>query len=263
MKNDLVSIIIPTLNESKNIEACLTSIKNQNYRQVEIIVVDNFSKDQTLDISRKYTKKCYQKGSERSPQRNFGAQKAQGKYLLFLDADMQLAKGTIQDAINKTRSGNIIVAIPELSVGQNFWEKSIALERNLYQNEEFLAAARFFPKDIFLRLKGFDNKLIAGEDWDITIRAQNLKYKLVFGKTPIIHNENVQSLKAILKKKNYYSRNIVLYAKKHPEEFKKQSSFQSRFAIIIKNLPKLLADPLHTFGFIILKILIWYDWRIK
>lgn len=261
MKNHLVSIVIPTLNESKNLKLCLDSCQKQTYKNIEIIVVDNFSTDNTLQIAKKYTKKCFLKGDERSSQRNFGAQKARGKYLLFLDADMQMTKNCLKEAIGKIKEENTIIAFPENSIGQNYWEKSIAFERSLYQKEKLLSGARLFPKNLFVKLKGYDKTLIAGEDWDITIRAQKLKSPLVMTNATIIHKENVKSLNEFLKKKSYYSKNISLYAQKHPRAFKKQSSLAKRLGIYLKNLPKLLTKPHLTLGFIILKTVIWSNWR--
>lgn len=263
MKNNLVSIIIPTLNESKNLEQCLGSCQKQAYKNIEIIVVDNFSTDNTLQIARKYTNKCYLQGDERSSQRNFGTQKAKGKYLLFLDADMQMTKGCLKEAIEKIKDGNIIIAFPETSIGKNYWEKSIAFERNLYQNEKILLGARLFPKNLFKKLKGFDKTLFAGEDWDITIRAQKLKFRLVTTKAQIIHTEKVLSLKELLGKKSYYAKNIHLYAQKHPKEFKDQSSLIKRLGIYLKNSPELLSKPHLTLGFIFLKTITWFNWKTK
>ncbi|MBA7695274.1 Poly(ribitol-phosphate) beta-N-acetylglucosaminyltransferase TarS [subsurface metagenome] len=80
-----VSVIITTKNEEKNIENCLKSIKSQTYPQekIEIVIVDNNSTDSTVKIAKKFTDKVYNKGPERSVQRNFGIEKASGKYILM------------------------------------------------------------------------------------------------------------------------------------------------------------------------------------
>ena len=62
----LVSVIITTKNEEKHIENLLQSIKRQTYKNIEIILVDNYSTDRTREIARKYTDKIYLKGPERS-----------------------------------------------------------------------------------------------------------------------------------------------------------------------------------------------------
>ena len=95
-----VSIIITTKNEEKHIENLLRSITSQTYKNIEIILVDNYSTDRTRKIA-KNTNKIYLKGPERSAQRNYGAQKAKGKYLLFLDADMILSPTIIEECIQE------------------------------------------------------------------------------------------------------------------------------------------------------------------
>jgi glycosyltransferase involved in cell wall biosynthesis len=61
MDNPLVSVIIPTYNSSRTLKKSLESIKNQTYENIEIIVVDNNSKDNTKDIALEYTDKVYNK----------------------------------------------------------------------------------------------------------------------------------------------------------------------------------------------------------
>lgn len=258
----MVSIIIPTLNEEKVLGKCLQSIKSYA-SAAEIIVVDNFSTDKTSVIARKYTELVFSHGPERSAQRNFGAKKATGTHLLFLDADMRLTNNVLSEALRLVQKGKFIIALPELAVGTTFWEKSIALERNLYYQEKLLAAARLYPRYIFNKLGGFNEELFAGEDWDLSSRAEKKGYQLVFTHNPVIHSERVTSLKAFLKKKSYYLKNLSLYETIHPKEFASQASIKNRLRIYLHHWPKLLADPFHFAGFVFLKALIWYYWHIK
>ena len=99
----MVSFIIPTKNEEKNIQNCLESIKRQDFDcgRIEIIVVDNNSTDKTREIAREYTDKVFTHGTERSSQRNFGACQAKAEILGFIDADMILSAGVIDEVIKK------------------------------------------------------------------------------------------------------------------------------------------------------------------
>ena len=90
-KVEKVSVVIATKDEEKNIGRLLESIKKQTYCSWEIIVVDNSSSDGTVKLARKYTRAVYNCGPERSAQRNFGVDKSLGKYVLILDADMELS----------------------------------------------------------------------------------------------------------------------------------------------------------------------------
>ena len=85
-----VSVIVTTKNEEDVIGTLLKSIKKQTYPSIETLIVDNHSSDNTIKIAKKYKVECFTFGPERSAQRNFGAKKSRGKYLLFLDADMEL-----------------------------------------------------------------------------------------------------------------------------------------------------------------------------
>ena len=93
MKNKLVSIIIPLYNCEKYIEKCLNSLIKQTYRNIEIIVVDDGSKDSSLSVCKELSKKDKRikvfpkKNGGVSSARNYGISKANGYYLCFVDAD--------------------------------------------------------------------------------------------------------------------------------------------------------------------------------
>src|SRR6185437_9711050 len=118
-----VSIIIPTKNSQQFLKDCLESIKNQTYKKIQLIIVDNFSKDKTVLIAKKYTKEVYKIGPERSAQRNFGAKKAKGKYLFFLDSDMKLSPNVVAECVATMHKDPKIMSliVPEESFGEGFW----------------------------------------------------------------------------------------------------------------------------------------------
>ena len=102
IKGPLVSAIIPTLDEEDYLPKCLKSLKNQTYQNIEIIVVDNFSKDRTVEIAKNFGAKII-KVSERnlSLVRNEGAKRAKGKILLFVDADCILSQNYVEKIIKE------------------------------------------------------------------------------------------------------------------------------------------------------------------
>ena len=250
---DLVSVIIPTLNEEANLEICLRSIKNQIYKNLEIIVIDNFSKDKTIEIATKYTELIFQKGNERSAQRNFGAQKATGYWLLFVDSDQEISKNLVKDAVRTTNKHKLdAIVIPETVKGETFWAKCLALEKSLYQDQSHLWAARFFKKSSFLKLGGFDENLIAGEDWDLHQRTIKAGFKVGKINSKIYNLEGDTSLAKILKKKFYYAKHIKKYAQKHPQVFINQANLIGRL-FSFSNFSTMIKDPIHAAGLIFLK----------
>lgn len=255
MKN-LISIIITTKNEEEVLEDLLKSIKNQKYKNFEIILVDNFSGDRTQNIAKKYTKKIFTKGPERSIQRNFGVKKAKGEYVLILDADMVLTKNVLKSCMGKMTSDVKLGAlvIPEKSFGEGFWAKCKAFEREFYLRDEDIEAARFFKKSIFQKFGGYDTKITGPEDWDLPLRMKKAGVKIGRVNDFILHNERKFSPWKSAKKKFYYALHSKEYLKRHPEMILTQGNlfFRPNF---YKNLDKLLEDPLVTFGFFVTRFL--------
>src|SRR5258706_3214726 len=132
MNQPLVSIIVTTKNESQVLERLLESINKQTYSNKELLIVDNNSTDATVAIAKNYTKKVFIFGPERSAQRNLGAKKSKGEYILFLDADMELTPKVVEACVQVAVKDKKIAAaaIPEESVAHLFWEKVKAFERS-------------------------------------------------------------------------------------------------------------------------------------
>lgn len=262
-----VSIIIPTKNEEANITRCLNSMKRQLYKgAIEIIVVDNYSTDNTVDLAKRFTPKVLLAGKERSRQRNIGAKAALGSWLLFVDADMELSRGVVHECIGltKNRPGAPAIIINEKSIGHSFWGRVFALERNCYQDASWLQAARFFYRESFLKLGGYDQTLFAGEDWDITQRFKEEGFPLLLTNTSyLIHHESQQGLIDSYRKELYYIKNIQRYAKKQPLAFSYQGSYLYRILTWARSWEKLLRHPILTTTFICYKFTVWVLWMVK
>lgn len=266
---DMVSVIITTKNEEKNIKNCLESIKSQTYLSnlcnqsteqsvVEIIVVDNSSTDRTKEIARRYTDKVYNFGPERSAQRNFGVKQASGKYILYLDADMILSGNIISECVEKSREeGLVALYIPEKIVGNGFWVRVRNFERSFY-NATAIDCVRFVRRDKFLEIDGFDENLTGPEDWDFDRRIKKVGKAGIIN-APIYHNEGTFNLKKYLRKKTYYSKDFKKYIEKWGEKDKivrKQLGFCYRyFWVFVENgkWMRLLKHPILTLGMYLLR----------
>ncbi|MFH1367123.1 MAG: glycosyltransferase [Patescibacteria group bacterium] len=254
-ENISISVIIPTKNSGRTLETLLESLKKQSGAPLEIIVVDNNSQDETKNIASRYTPEVFDCGPERSSQRNFGAKKARGDWLLFLDSDMILSPAAIEESLKKINSDKTVAAliIPEISQGQGYWANTIALEKSCYLNDPLIEAARLVSKKIFWETKGFDENLIAAEDWDLHQRIKK-HGRIERIESAIIHQEGTVKLLDFLGKKYYYAQHFRRYQKKHPATAIKQMNLVFRRAFF-KNGRKLLKNPFLSFGLISLKIM--------
>lgn len=255
----MVSVIITTKNEAEHIRACLTSLRRQTYTPIEIIIVDNHSADNTCEIARKFTRHVYDAGPERSAQRNYGAARAKGEYLLFLDADMQLTPEVVKECVEVCKKNKIAAVIPEKSFGIGFWARCKALERAAYEGVDWIESARFFRKDSFLHVGGYDEALTGPEDFELPQRIKSVYGSRSVGRISsyILHDEGRLSLVKLLRKKYYYGKKIHRYrnlAESKPF-FIKQANIFRRYALFFRHPRMFIADPMHAYGVIIMKTL--------
>ncbi|TSC88410.1 MAG: beta-1,3-galactosyltransferase [Microgenomates group bacterium Gr01-1014_16] len=256
----LVSVIIPTRNEAQVIAKNLQAIKNQTYPSCEVIVVDDGSTDATAEIARKFTKFVYLRShAERSVQRNFGAKKSKGEYLLFLDADMQATPSAITDCVNLITANSAIgaIAIPEQPVAVNYWEKVKAFERSFYSDfgDPDTDAARFFSKKLFEKAGGYDETITGPEDWDLPETIVKMGYQIGRVSSRINHYERIPSLSKLIKKKYYYGLSSHRYFKKHRLPIVGPKTIYFLRPIFYKNWRRLVSSPALTAGmFIVLTL---------
>ena len=249
----LVSVIITTKNEEKHIATLLASIVQQNYPKIETILVDNNSTDSTVELAAAFPVKIFNKGPERSAQRNCGAESSTGEFLLFLDADMKLEHSVITDCVNLlTKYSEIHAAIiPEVSYGDGYWAKCKALERNCYIGDESIEGARFYRKPTFFEVGGFDTNFTGVEDWDM---SRKIKDKYAIGRISsfINHNEGQLQLLKLVAKKRYYARPASGYFKKHRQSMVSSQAIYLLRPAFYKNWKQLIAHPFLLVGMIIM-----------
>lgn len=252
----LVSVIVPIYNSADYVGLCLQSINDQTYGNIELVVVDSErSTDDAKKVAEKYKATYFKYGAERSIQRNYGVKKAKGEYVAIIDSDMKLDKKVIADCVEvamKSNSGAVI--IPEKSYGEGFWAECKALERNCYIGDETIEAARFFLKSVYTKLGGFNERMISGEDWDLTVRVRKEGLQVGRVKSLILHNEGKINLYKDLKKKLYYAKNADAYLSANAPGLLQTLLFIFRPAYF-RNWKMLLSDPIHFVGFVIMKFL--------
>lgn len=257
-KKPLVSIIIPTRNSIRTIENALRSIKKQSYKHTEIIIVDQSSQDDTIKVAKKYTKKIYHTKGDKfysAPpiSRNLGTRNSKGKYLLHMDSDMELSKKVVEECVNKLEKNPEILAlkIHEQDKGTGFWSRAKMLERKFYVGYDLIEAARFIRRDIFVKLKGYDEDLRSGEDWDLSQRI--IKIGTISDiQSKILHNLGRMNYSYQVKKKFNYGLTLEKILTKHKFSPTKDLAMVFR-TVYFKKPQYFIKDPVGTLGFLILR----------
>jgi glycosyltransferase involved in cell wall biosynthesis len=215
-----VSAIIPTLDSAPHLARCLRSLSAQRDVDVEVIVVDQGSRDGTPDIAHAYgarvlslPRPAFYRPPTRS--RNLGARAAGGRFLAHLDADMELPPGLLAEATARCeRDGVAAVVLHERDVARSFWAAAKALEREAYVGVAGVEGARFVRADVFHAVGGYDEDLGSGEDWDIHTRY--LQHGAVEAASQaLLHHTGRVSFSGQIRKKFEYGRSARRFLEKH------------------------------------------------
>ena len=248
----LVSVVVNTKNEEKHLKGCLESCLSQTHKNIEIIVVDNNSTDRTKEIAKEFTTEVFNKGPERSTQKNFGAQKALGEYILFLDADARLTKNVLSECVTRAQNKNYsMVIIPERHIGEGFWAGVKALERSFYLGDDTVEAPWFFRRRNFLSVGGYDEEMFAGEDWNLFDRMRAAGFK--HGRCLSFINHQIGRISALgmIKKKFYYGTNIKVLLKKSSGKIVRRNPFLR--PALFRNARYLFKSPIKYLAIFVMK----------
>lgn len=174
------SVIIPARNEEDNISVCLHSIFANSYPQdrYEVIVIDNGSDDRTVSIAESNGAQVVQiPGVNISALRNHGARMAQGRVLVFMDADCTVAADWLEQASRylKQKEVSLFGSPPGIPQDSTWVQRTWLLVRG--KRGETVAEVSwlesmnmFIPRQLFLDMDGFNEDLVTCEDVDISYR---------------------------------------------------------------------------------------------
>lgn len=195
-----VSIIIPTHNEELHISACLESLSQQSYSNLEIIVVDDGSTDGTLKLLkvRKSLKVLSQTHQGPGAARNLGAQKSRGEILVFVDADMVLDKNFVTKLVKPIIDGRCVGTFTKeefVANMDNSWAKAWGVVRGFESGHMHPAnypdkqpVFRAIKRKVFLDAGGFDTQRGYDDDWSLSEKlgrlAQNAPGAIIYHKNP-------------------------------------------------------------------------------
>lgn len=219
----VVTVVVPTRNSVATIATCLRSIREQTV-PVETIVVDNHSTDGTVVEARAWGCQIIVAGPERSRQRNIGAKAASCEWVLFLDSDMRLEPEVVDSCLRACNRDDAEAAVvPELATGTGFFARCRALEKECYLGDPDIEAARFFRKETFGELGGYDESITAGgEDWDLPARLIQRGGRITRGEAIVWHLEGRVRLAEAYRTKRYYGVSVHRYRMKHPDRAARQ-----------------------------------------
>jgi len=180
-KTATVSVIVPTFEEENYIETILLALEKLK-APMEIIVVDGGSRDKTVEISRRLADKVYQikeRGISRA--KNFGAHRANGEILLFLDADVTFHSDLAGKVLKTFEDPSVVGATCNIMPSRSRPSETAFF---YFYNMLIRVSAKFRPhcrgeffavrRSAFTRARGFDESLPCMEDHELANRLSKL-----------------------------------------------------------------------------------------
>lgn len=207
----VVSVIIPTYNEEKDIVEALKSLQKQSYKNFEVIVVDDGSTDKTIEIVKKFKKVRVIKGQHKGPgfSRNLGAKKAKGKILVFVDADMTFEKNYLKYLVGPIlENKDIRGTTHELEIVKNttnIWSRCWGKIRVSKEEAKDVKIFRAIQKKDFLGMGGFDPKYGYADDQTFWFKC---KVKPIVAKKTVCYHKNPETLKGVYKQSKWIGASI-------------------------------------------------------
>ena len=176
-----ISVVIPALNEEKFLPVLLESLKNQTFKDYEVIVADAGSKDKTLEIAHSYGARVVPGGMP-GPGRNRGAEVATGEFLFFFDSDVLLPNDFLEKAMREMDDRFIDLAtceflpLSELTIDKAVFQLSnLIVKMNQNLNPRAAGFCIFINRRLFNRVGGFDESVVIAEDHDLVERASKFR----------------------------------------------------------------------------------------
>jgi glycosyltransferase involved in cell wall biosynthesis len=257
-KQDLVSIIIPTYNRAHLLSRAIESCLKQSYQNIEVIIVDDCSSDNTYEIVNNYLNKIrdkriiYIKNNKNEGAaytRNIGIGHSGGNFLMFLDSDCEYLPEKVDEEITLMHSLDFACSI----IYSNLWRErkdaetilSLKIKSKLLIPEDIFSCKYYFldpttwfcRSDTIKKLNGFDRDCYSYDDIDLLIRAILNGEGIYFYNKPLSIKHKTEgisdvSFKSVLAKE--------IFLNKHFLRIKKYKKYLSKlYSHIGKDLFKL------------------------
>lgn len=209
-----MSINIPTLNSARTLEKTLQSVVGQTYRNCELIVIDAYSRDDTVAIAEKYgAKVLFAEGLLN--QRLKGIKESKGKFVLLLDSDQVLDHQAIERCLQRCKEGYDALIMPEVSVWKegNFISKILAYNKILPAPDSDVMFGnelpRFVRASLLKKVKPSLDDVGYLDHIIIYYELLRVGARIGYAQTMVYHHE-LDSLRGVTRKYfRYYGLNIV------------------------------------------------------
>ncbi|MFC2154048.1 glycosyltransferase [Candidatus Altiarchaeota archaeon] len=229
-----VSIVVPTYNRSHLLGECLDSLSKQTFQKnkLEIIFVDDGSRDDTKKVVEEYQKKdnrikyLFQENRGQPSARNLGISESKGEIICFLDDDCiadeywveELVKGYSNEKIGGV--GGKITGPPPKTLVEKYSEDAGIISQQKFIDKFIVTANASYLRSVLDEVGGFQEGQPASEDTDLGVRVKMAGYELGYRPTATVLHKHRSTVKGLVKQQFWYGRGHAFLGQKYAKHFK-------------------------------------------
>jgi glycosyltransferase involved in cell wall biosynthesis len=249
-----VSVVIITRNEEKYIKDLLDSLVTQTVVPYEIIIVDAESTDNTQPIIRQYMKrydfvKLFVEKGTRGEGRNFGAYKAKGDIIAFIDADCIANAFWVQGLIEGLKKADV-VAGQSVRLGYHAFSdlERVGIIHN-GMDVTYPSCNLAYSTKVFKNINGFDPAFKEAEEVDLNFRAVDSGYKLIYYPQAIVYHRVRETIRGFIKQSFWYGFGRKELTLKHGSLWSKYNIIEMVKITANESIWKLIRLFISSFGY--------------
>jgi mycofactocin system glycosyltransferase len=234
-----VSVIIPVRNRPDDIAACLQTLRELAYPgdKLEIIVVDDASTDQTLDVASRFPVRLIpiEQHKQAAYCRNVAARRSRGDLLAFIDSDCLAGSAWLRELVPAFKDAQLgaLGGVVDSYFNENGLDRYEQVKSSLNVSSWFKRSQKNDPffylpacnllvrRHLFLELGGFKEELVVGEDVDLCWRIRKRGYQIEYRPEGRVYHKHRNRVFSFCRRRFEYGTSEPLLNKLHPEKIKK------------------------------------------
>lgn len=283
-----VSVLVPAWNEEVGIVTTLETLLRSDYKNTELLVIDNASTDETAKRAQDFITDYYQNIDRDSPHidivylyegnqgkghaLNKGIQQAQGEIIISIDGDCSVTPGAVSAFVDAFVDPKVMAAVGNVKIGNTdsilgiiqyleflfsfYFKKCDSIFNTIYI---IGGAAGAFRKEVFQQIGGYSTKNIT-EDIELSIRIQKAGMKIVYVSDALVYTEGATTLSGLFKQRLRWKRGRFETFIEHREFFFSTENRHNKILTWIM-LPLSLFGEIQLFcELFFLAFLYWYSY---